>query len=329
MRRKNRINIQSIFLILLICVIGYAVLRTQLGLIGTNNVNKTVWDIHFENVQVTENSVTATQTPTTDESTTTEMTYAVTLTQPGDFYEFAVDIVNDGTMDVMISDLSNSVYASDGTTEISLPTYLRSTLTDTDGATVMLDEILPKKTRRTVVVRIEFRRDINPEDLPTDGNKRMVFKLKVDYIQARNAQKAYPCPGEECVYSLGNGVSPYNPAYPEEYHELENYTKNYRELKSRVFQGHVLDEKNRVVRNFICGIHDNGNVFCIENNKNDLTILNSKKFWNGKCPYIERKRKTVCDGDVSVEKDSNYNLHIYDNINDHDCYMYQSSTLAC
>ena len=67
--------------------------------------------MHFENLAVTSGSV-ETTTPATIAADTTTINFEVKLEEPGDFYEFEVDMVNGGTIDAMISD-----YKIEGITE--------------------------------------------------------------------------------------------------------------------------------------------------------------------------------------------------------------------
>ena len=103
---------KSIFLYLLILLsclgIGYAFLRTELQINGTANFHNARWDIHFENVVVNPDSVALStgNTAASISASTTEVTYAVTLKEPGDFYEFTVDVVNDGTFDAKLDTLT-------------------------------------------------------------------------------------------------------------------------------------------------------------------------------------------------------------------------------
>ena len=211
--RKKTIRIAVLILILLLGI-GFAALKTTLKIDGTVNVDKTTWDVHFENVQPTTGSVEANPAPTTNNIDTTEMTYTIGFTKPGDFYEFTVDIVNNGTIDAMIEDVSNNAYANaQSTTPITLPSYLTSTVTYSDGVPIQQNQILPKKNGNTktvekVKVRIEFKKDISVNDLPSDGDTTIVFKFIGDYKQAdeysipvRNV-----CSNNENVTTLSTGI---------------------------------------------------------------------------------------------------------------------------
>ena len=104
--KKNKIYYLIIILVLFGVSIGHAVMNRTLSITGNSLVNQNTWDIHFDNPLVTEDSVTL-DLPTID-SKNFVVSFDVNLDLPGDFYEFTVDIVNDGTIDAMIDSIQNT-----------------------------------------------------------------------------------------------------------------------------------------------------------------------------------------------------------------------------
>ena len=110
---KNNNKIYIIFLILISCItIGYAVTNRELTITGNSEVKSNTWDIHFENVQVRNGSVTATKVPTIDNENDA-IDFLVKLDLPGDFYIFTVDVVNSGTIDGMINTITKAPELTD------------------------------------------------------------------------------------------------------------------------------------------------------------------------------------------------------------------------
>lgn len=107
MSQKKELIILGVIVLFLLFGIGYAYLSCNLTINGTSSINNATWDIHFENISVTSGSVSA-NTPVIDTNKTT-VTYDVTLTNPGDFYEFTVDVVNEGSIDGMIDSISSKL----------------------------------------------------------------------------------------------------------------------------------------------------------------------------------------------------------------------------
>ena len=106
-RNKTQVYLLLIFSLALLIGVGYAALSVTLKINGQTTINKASWDIHMEDINVTTGSVTATTVPTLDTAKTT-VSFSVTLTNPGDFYEFTVKEVNKGTIDAMVSTISKT-----------------------------------------------------------------------------------------------------------------------------------------------------------------------------------------------------------------------------
>ena len=160
--------------------IGYAAIRSGLNINGTTHVMNNTWDVHFENYQASSGSV----VPTTEPSTTgnpTTVTYEVTLTNPGDYYEFTIDAVNNGTMDVMIESFSSKI----GNTEITpstLPPYLSYSATYSDNTPIASKQELLHNTRETLKLRIAYRDDIPTTDLPSTIQD-LSLSFTITYVQ--------------------------------------------------------------------------------------------------------------------------------------------------
>ena len=102
MENTNRKYLLIAVALIFVISIGYAALSTTLQINGTANIASNSWDVHFANLQTTTGSVTPTTAPTISGTNTTELTWAVSLAEPGDFYEFTVDAVNGGTINAKI-----------------------------------------------------------------------------------------------------------------------------------------------------------------------------------------------------------------------------------
>ena len=116
---KKKIKISILVLLILLVTIGYAVLQSTLSINGTSTINNATWNIHWDNLNVTNGSITGTKviTPAYIKPGDTEVSYSIVLSTPGEYYEFTVDAVNSGSIDAMIGSFSNKVYEANGTTE--------------------------------------------------------------------------------------------------------------------------------------------------------------------------------------------------------------------
>ena len=178
MRRRNRKGRYTLAILLLLVVgisIGYSALTSSLDITGTTTINKSSWDIHFDNLTTTSGGVVAEKEAQVD-TTKTVIDYTITLSEPGDFYEFTVDIVNNGSIDAMIDEVLNT-----GLTE-EQANYIDYTIKYESGISLGEKDNLKANSIRTAKVKVKYRDDIIANDLPTK-NQTISLTFKVTYIQ--------------------------------------------------------------------------------------------------------------------------------------------------
>ena len=182
MKKTKRRTKYLLLLLILFISVGYAILQSNLTITGTTSIQDSKWDIHWNNVQVTSGSVTGTNvtTPATIDSAKTTVSYSITLDKPGDFYEFTVDAVNEGTIDGMIDTISSKLNNVEITT---LPNYLNYSVNYSDGAEINADQELKAGTTETYKVRIEYKKDIAVSDLPST-EQTLDLSFSITYKQA-------------------------------------------------------------------------------------------------------------------------------------------------
>ena len=176
MRKKKSSLIIVIILLVLFLGLGYAYLTTTLNINGTTDVDSNTWNIYWDNVQVTSGSVTGTQVtqmPTIDTNKTT-VSFQIRLKEPGEYYEFTVDATNDGTIDAMIDTITKTN---------NIPDYLYYIVTYEDGIEIEQNQLLKANTTEKYKVRVEYRTNINPNQLPSTAQS-LNLSFSVTYIQA-------------------------------------------------------------------------------------------------------------------------------------------------
>ena len=93
----------------MICVftltVVYAALNTVLKITGNAEIVTSNWDIKLANPIVTSGSVNN-NLPVI--SGNKEASFTATLNNPGDFYEFSIDVVNNGSIDAMIDSVTKT-----------------------------------------------------------------------------------------------------------------------------------------------------------------------------------------------------------------------------
>ena len=195
--KKRNIIIIGILLLLLLCVtLGSAYLTQMLQINGTTNIAKSSWDIHFANEAEQEGSVMARE-PLTIDTSKTLITFGVTFTKPGEYYEFEVDTVNDGAMDAMVNRVTKVGISEENAKYISFET------TYSDGAPIKQYDLLAQKTSERIKVRVEFKEVDSALDLPS-SNLDLNLELEIEYTQSdENAQEREEVKKEPAIIKAG------------------------------------------------------------------------------------------------------------------------------
>ena len=174
-------NIKILLVLLIVGLgIGYAYINSDLNINGTAQVNHANWDVHWANIQITDESVSGdnvTTAPTISNGTT--VNFAITLPTPGSFFEITIDAVNAGIIDAMIDSRSLKVNGSVG----ALPNYLSSYVTYADGTMIANNQELKANTTETYKIGIKYRDDIDESQLPTT-DQTLNISYTVTYRQA-------------------------------------------------------------------------------------------------------------------------------------------------
>lgn len=255
---RTRLSFKYLFIILIILFIsiGFAYLSTNLDLIGSTIIKKNSWDIYFDNVNVLTGDDLEVVRPATEGTGTIELSYEVNLNKPGDVYCFDVDVVNDGTIDAMISLIENTALTE------AQKKYLNYSITYKDGIEVEENNLLKANDKETFTVKIEFLEDVNLVDLP-ESVEKLSFNLRLEYVQKDEE-------GEERQYTIkfdSNGGEEAQPS--------SIVKKGGEEIGDKYFKAF---EMNRLSYN-----HYNG-----KNNPMVIEILNDSSSPTGKIFRLER-----------------------------------------
>ena len=201
-KNKRKLNYMILIIMILVVSIGYAILSSNLNIVGSSQISAPTWDIHWENVQVKTGSVSA-QTPTIDTNKTT-VNYTVTFTIPGEYYEFTVYAVNAGTIDGMVSVVSNKL---NGTEITTLPNYLEYSVSYSDGVSIAQNHLLESGTSEKYKVHVGYKKDISVSDIPSTA-QTLNLSFSVTYVQAdANAtEKPVPSFADDSWETIVNNV---------------------------------------------------------------------------------------------------------------------------
>ena len=155
--------------------IAYAAMEAVLEIHGNSEVVASSWDIHLENIKITSGSV-STNAPQI--SGTSSIGFDVELNTPGEFYEFTVDVINEGSIDAMIDSV---VKTPELTSEQAK--YIKYEITYQNGESISTKQTLKKGTSTPIKVRVEYRKDLVASDLPSSATE-LSLKLTLVYVQS-------------------------------------------------------------------------------------------------------------------------------------------------
>ena len=185
-RKNKRKNIILSLLILLLSLsIGYAFLTQDLSIVGLYKIRDNSWNVYFDHLVLNSKNVelsTGDVEATINSETKTNISYTVTLKKPGDFYEFTVDVVNDGSLDAMVGSVTNQLNGVEIDAEHPLPAYLKYSVTYFDGKDILSNHLLKANSKEIYRIRLEYRLDIDSEDLP-DTDVSLTLDFGVTYVQ--------------------------------------------------------------------------------------------------------------------------------------------------
>ena len=196
MNNKRKKEYLILIVLLLIIGIGYAAIASNLKINGVANVLNSRFDVHFDNVTVTNDSVAIDTTrgdlaARVDPNDGTKLDYIVVLDKPGDIYEFTVDVVNAGTVDAIIEEVISTLIINGAepieVNETNMPVYLYYNLTYEDGSEILANHTLESSQRETYRLVLKYKNeDIDPEDLPEE-QKLLSFSVRPKYRQLAKA----------------------------------------------------------------------------------------------------------------------------------------------
>ena len=146
--------------------VGFAAFTQTLDISGNVSVASSSWNIQFDTSSYQESAGSVTVAADNRTISGTSMTYNVTLTKPGDFYEFTVNVKNTGTFDANLTGISMNSLTTEQAKYLTYEiTYNGTEYTTTTSS---LSVALAKTSGvAPVKVRVEYIQPDNPADLPS------------------------------------------------------------------------------------------------------------------------------------------------------------------
>ena len=182
--RKRTYTLGVLFLVLFGLGIGYAFVNTTLNITGALGVASSKWDVHFENIEINDESVEAETDPTITDNTT--ISFSATLEDPGDMYEYTVDVVNDGTYDAKIDSFTITPTLTSEQQE-----YFEYEVKYTEGGNIQVGDALDAGATENIKVYIKYKENEDSSKYPGEDTE-FNFSLNLNYIQGKGNEVIHP-----------------------------------------------------------------------------------------------------------------------------------------
>ena len=176
--KKRLILVAALFFTMFVGI-GYAYVKRTLNINNNTKISSLSWDIHFENLNVTDGSIEP-LTESTISQDKMSITSVLDFKNDGEFYEYTVDVVNNGTINAMIESVEGLTLTEEQAK------YFDYSATYSDGLAIANNQFLKGKTKETIKVRIALKDGLTITDLPTNALD-IKFTFKLNYVQANNS----------------------------------------------------------------------------------------------------------------------------------------------
>ena len=181
--KKNLLFIVGIVLVLSI-TLGSAIVSSLLKIEGNTTIKKSSWVIYFDSVRKSTDSVSSTNDAKITNTEKTKVEFSANLKEPGDFYEFTVYTVNDGSIDAMINSIEKTTLTEEQ------QKYLDYIITYDNGRELKKCDPLDANTRRRIKAIVKFKDGLDINDYPKEDVNLDLF-FDINYVQKNDA-----CPTE-------------------------------------------------------------------------------------------------------------------------------------
>ncbi|MBR6073341.1 MAG: hypothetical protein IKP76_03360, partial [Bacilli bacterium] len=179
-------------LLLLVITLGTAALRSTLSILGTTRIKENSWVIYFDHVHDEQfnDNVDAEKHAIIVDQKKTRIEFTVDL-QPGEVYEYTVDVINDGSINAMIDNVSKIELSEAQKKYLDFEVYYTSG--EDAGKEPSRCDRLDAGTSREIKVSVRYKKGLDKDEYPTDDVHLNLF-LEITYDQEFNCEKEHESP---------------------------------------------------------------------------------------------------------------------------------------
>ena len=177
-RRIKMLSLSAVIVAVLGLTVAFAALSTTLNIKGSAYLDAAKWGIKFQNLSEPSIVGEASDAKTAKiEKDVSINDIKVTLSKPGDSVTYTVDLVNDGDINAKIENIEKTNLTEEQQKYITFTVKYKENDTE-----LKIGDILSKKEVKPLVIKVEYRKDLESSDLPKSAQGiNLLYKL--DFVQ--------------------------------------------------------------------------------------------------------------------------------------------------
>ena len=177
-RRIKMLSLSAVLVAVLGLTVAFAALSTTLNIKGSAYLYAAKWGIKFQNLSEPSIVGEASDAKTAKiEKDVSINDIKVTLSKPGDSVTYTVDLVNDGDINAKIENIEKTNLTEEQQKYITFTVKYKENDTE-----LKIGDILSKKEVKPLVIKIEYRKDLESSDLPKSA-QGINLSYKLDFVQ--------------------------------------------------------------------------------------------------------------------------------------------------
>ena len=177
-RRIKMLSLSAVIVAVLGLTVAFAALSTTLNIKGSAYLDAAKWGIKFQNLSEPSIVGEASDAKTAKiEKDVSINDIKVTLSKPGDSVTYTVDLVNDGDINAKIENIEKTNLTEEQQKYITFTVKYKE-----DDTELKIGDILSKKEVKPLVIKIEYRKDLESSDLPKSAQE-INLSYKLDFVQ--------------------------------------------------------------------------------------------------------------------------------------------------
>ena len=177
-RRIKMLSLSAVLVAVLGLTVAFAALSTTLNIKGSAYLDAAKWGIKFQNLSEPSIVGEASDAKTAKiEKDVSINDIKVALSKPGDSVTYTVDLVNDGDINAKIENIEKTNLTEEQQKYITFTVKYKENDTE-----LKIGDILSKKEVKPLVIKIEYRKDLESSDLPKSA-QGINLSYKLDFVQ--------------------------------------------------------------------------------------------------------------------------------------------------